>query len=80
MSLMFENIHKNKKLIHFMKKASIEDAILFENDTVLAINKPSGISTLEDRSDTNNVLSKVRELHPEIKNCHRLDKSTSGVL
>lgn len=63
-----------------MKKASIEDAILFENDNVLAINKPSGISTLEDRSDSNNVLSKVRELHPEIKNCHRLDKYTSGVL
>jgi 23S rRNA pseudouridine955/2504/2580 synthase len=63
-----------------MKKHSIEDAILYENDDVLAFNKPSGISTLKDRSDTNNVLSKVRELHPKIKNCHRLDKYTSGVL
>ena len=63
-----------------MKKQFLDDLILFENENVLAINKPSGISTLEDRLDAVNVLSKVKELYPQIKNCHRLDKYTSGVL
>lgn len=63
-----------------MKKQFLDDLILFENENVLAINKPSGISTLEDRLDTVNVLSKVKEIYPSIKNCHRLDKYTSGVL
>jgi len=63
-----------------MKKQFLDDIILFENELVLAINKPSGVSTLEDRLDSVNVLSKVKELYPQIKNCHRLDKYTSGVL
>jgi len=63
-----------------MKKLFLDDIILFENENVLVINKPAGISTLEDRRDTINVLSKVKELYPQIKNCHRLDKYTSGAL
>lgn len=63
-----------------MKKLLLNDIILFENEDFIALNKPSGISTLEDRSDTTNVLSLVREVYPQIKNCHRLDKYTSGVL
>jgi 23S rRNA pseudouridine955/2504/2580 synthase len=63
-----------------MKKLKLKDIILFENEDFLALNKPSGISTLEDRSDAMNVLLLVKELYPQIKNCHRLDKYTSGVL
>jgi 23S rRNA pseudouridine955/2504/2580 synthase len=63
-----------------MRKFNLEDIIIFENEAVLAVNKPSGLSTLEDRVDTHNVLSMVKELYPQIKNCHRLDKYTSGVL
>ena len=63
-----------------MKKQFLDDIVLFENEHVLVINKPPGISTLEDRKDDINVLSKVKELIPQIKNCHRLDKYTSGAL
>ncbi len=63
-----------------MKKTFPDDLLLFENEDVLVINKPSGISTLEDRKDTTNVLSMVKDLYPQIKNCHRLDKYTSGAL
>ncbi len=63
-----------------MKKQFLNDILLFENEDVLVINKSSGISTLDDRKDTTNVLLEVKELYPQIKNCHRLDKYTSGAL
>ena len=63
-----------------MKKIKIQDQIIFENDEYLAINKPPYLSTLEDRNDKQNALGLVREIHPEIKVCHRIDKETSGVL
>ena len=63
-----------------MKKFTLEDLILFENQELLAINKPAGISTLEDRMDSANVLSVVKQKYPQIQVSHRLDKYTSGVL
>jgi len=63
-----------------MKKRFLDDILLLENEDILVINKSSGISTLDDRKDTTNVLSEVKELYPQIKNCHRLDKYTSGAL
>lgn len=63
-----------------MIKYVLNDILLFENDDVLAVNKPSGFSTLEDRIDDSNVLSLIKKSYPQIQNCHRLDKYTSGVL
>ncbi len=63
-----------------MNKIKFRDLILFEDDDFIAINKPPGISTLEDRHDTFNVLSAARKEYPGIKVCHRIDKDTSGVL
>jgi len=44
------------------------------------LNKPPGISTLEDRTDTRNVLQELREWEPNAQVGHRLDKETSGAL
>ncbi|MFY0651871.1 MAG: RNA pseudouridine synthase [Cyclobacteriaceae bacterium] len=63
-----------------MKKLKISDHIIFEDDDYLAINKPPFLSTLEDRNDKFNALGLVREVYPDIKVCHRIDKETSGVL
>ncbi len=64
-----------------MKRASFKDLIIFEDEEYLLINKPPYISTLEDRDATKtNILEMAREIYPEIKVCHRLDKETSGVL
>jgi 23S rRNA pseudouridine955/2504/2580 synthase len=64
-----------------MKRASFKDLILFEDEEYLLINKPPYISTLEDRDATKtNILEMAREIYPDIKVCHRLDKETSGVL
>jgi RluA family pseudouridine synthase len=63
-----------------MLKFKFEDAILFQDDDFILINKPPFISTLEDRNDSQNILSLAREYEADAQVCHRLDKETSGVL
>jgi 23S rRNA pseudouridine955/2504/2580 synthase len=63
-----------------MVKREFNELILFENADFVAINKPYGISTLEDRADKTNLLSEAKKIFPDIQVCHRLDKDTSGVL
>jgi 23S rRNA pseudouridine955/2504/2580 synthase len=63
-----------------MKKTSIKDLILFENEHYLVLNKPSHVATLSDRNDPDNLLDWVRELVPDAQACHRLDKETSGCI
>jgi len=59
---------------------SLKKAVLFEDDNFMVINKPPGISTLDDRTKDINMLSLARQLYPDIQVCHRLDKETSGAL
>jgi 23S rRNA pseudouridine955/2504/2580 synthase len=72
------NAHKEKKrkFIHF------KDLILHEDECILVASKPSGLSSLEDRSapDELNLLQLGRKYDPTLKLCHRLDKHTSGVI
>jgi RluA family pseudouridine synthase len=63
-----------------LKKPIFRDLILLEEDDYLLINKPAGISTLEDRNDTVNLLGLAREYHGDAQVAHRLDKDTTGVL
>ena len=63
-----------------MKKLDFKTLIIFEDADYLAINKPAGISTLEDRTNESHLLSMARIYFNEIQVCHRIDKDTSGVL
>ena len=63
-----------------MKKFRLLDSIIFENDEYLIINKPAGISTLEDRNESTNILQLAKSKFENIMICHRLDKDTSGIL
>jgi 23S rRNA pseudouridine955/2504/2580 synthase len=56
------------------------DLILFEDDDFIAIDKPSGISSLDDRKDERNILDMARKYISSAQVCHRLDKETSGTL
>ena len=56
-----------------------EDLIVFEDEDILVINKPSGMSSLEDKSNQN-VLNLAKKYNPDLQLCHRLDKMTSGIL
>ncbi|PJB83773.1 MAG: RNA pseudouridine synthase [Acidobacteria bacterium CG_4_9_14_3_um_filter_49_7] len=59
-----------------------EFAILFEDDYLLVVNKPSGLPVLPgDTYLENTLLAMVRkEISPELSPIHRLDRPTSGVI
>lgn len=61
-------------------KFKFADAILFEDENLVLVNKPPFISTLEDRHAKINILRLAREYTTDAQVCHRLDKDTSGVL
>jgi RluA family pseudouridine synthase len=57
--------------------------ILFENDQILLVNKPTGISVTADRSGAADLLVLLtKQLSPAepLRLVHRLDKETSGIL
>lgn len=64
-----------------MKKTKID--ILFENDDILVINKPTGVSVTADRggaADILQLLNKQVTVTEPLRLVHRLDKETSGVM
>lgn len=63
-----------------IKKPNWEDLLLYSDEYYTIINKPTGISTLDDRGKELNILKLAREKNPASSPCHRLDKETSGVL
>ena len=56
--------------------------ILFESDSIIAINKPAGILSVPDRynPDKFSLASWVLSSHPSARPLHRIDLETSGVL
>lgn len=63
-----------------MKKHSVTDLILWEDNDFIAVNKPPFLSTLVDRTDPVNLLALVRGYCETAQACHRLDKDTSGLI
>lgn len=63
-----------------MSRIQLIDLVLEEDQDYLVVNKPAGLSTLNDRNDPTNLLGLVRERYPEASAAHRLDKETSGAL
>jgi len=57
-----------------------DEIILFENNDFVIVNKPPFLSTLEDRSESVNLLALARNYVASAQVCHRLDKETSGAL
>lgn len=67
-------IKKKREFLHF------KDLIILEDEHVIIVNKPAGVSSLSDRDDEVNMLSMGRSYFPELMLCHRLDKQTTGAL
>ncbi len=63
-----------------MPRINLTDLILHEDDDYLIINKPSFVSTLDDRNDPISILSLARQHVADAQVGHRLDKETSGAL
>ena len=63
--------------------------IVYEDDAVVAVNKPAGLATIPGRAEETSVLEQLGqqlglpvrgEIDPRVRVVHRLDKDTSGVL
>ena len=57
-------------------------AILFEDECLLVINKPSGLLSLSGKNPLNkdSVHYRLAQQYPEIRLTHRLDLGTSGIM
>lgn len=61
----------------------IEESILYEDDQLLFINKPSGLAVHGGSGVSHGLIELVRQLRPDVKSlelAHRLDRDTSGCL
>lgn len=56
--------------------------IVFEDDQILAVNKPSGLLSVPGRAPEHHdsMWSRLQETYPEIQVVHRLDMCTSGLM
>ncbi len=59
-----------------------KDWIIYEDDYLLVLNKPKGISSLSERNDPQSGLLELarNQYNKNLQLCHRLDKMTTGVL
>lgn len=65
------------------KVAALADCILFEDDYILVLNKPSGTAVHGGSGLSFGVIEGLRALRPEarfLELVHRLDRDTSGIL
>jgi tRNA pseudouridine32 synthase / 23S rRNA pseudouridine746 synthase len=62
--------------------ASLDLSIVYEDEYLLAVDKPAGLLSVPGRTIDlqDSVLTRLRELYPEIYSVHRLDRDTSGIL
>jgi len=61
----------------------IEDSIIFEDESFMAINKPSGIAVHGGSGVSWGLIEAVRQIRPDVRRLelvHRLDRDTSGII
>jgi len=59
-----------------------KDLVIYEDDNVIAINKPAHISSLHERFDSGvlSIVELVKKANENYSLCHRIDRETSGVM
>ena len=63
---------------NFMK---IAELIVFENEDLIALNKPSGLLSIPDREGKDiSLKTLLQEKYQQVFTVHRLDKDTSGII
>ena len=68
---------------HQVRVPALEFPILFEDDAMLAINKPAGVAVHGGSGVSFGVIEQLRQARPQarmLELVHRLDKETSGIL
>ena len=66
----------------FLLGETLELEVVFEDENILVINKPSGISVTEEKDSNSTTLTKIvkDKFGKEMEPCHRLDRNTSGLV
>jgi RluA family pseudouridine synthase len=61
---------------------NIKELIVYEDENIIALNKPQGILVVPDRFDKNmeNLYDSLKNVYKNIYVIHRLDKGTSGII
>ena len=59
---------------------NIKDIIIFQDENLVAINKPSGVLTIPDRLGNISLKNYLQDYFGEIFTVHRIDKDTSGLV
>jgi tRNA pseudouridine32 synthase / 23S rRNA pseudouridine746 synthase len=62
--------------------ANLDLAIIYEDEYLVAVDKPRGLLSVPGRSIDlqDSVLTRLQELYPNLSAVHRLDRDTSGIL
>lgn len=64
-----------------MRPLKISDLIIFEDDDIIAVNKPPFIvSEADNTPDSKSLADLLKEYCSEVMLCHRLDKETTGII
>lgn len=73
---------EEKSFATILKTKELPFEIAYEDDTILVINKPSGLATIPGRSSHyyDSLLSRLKRDRPEMHLVHRLDHDTSGLI
>lgn len=71
-------VFENDEIIAYIALPSIE--IVYEDDNIIVVNKPSGISVTEDSTSSQTLTNLVQEKYPKAMPAHRLDRNTSGLV
>lgn len=58
----------------------IDDHLIFQNEEIVVVNKPSGVLTIPDREGAAGLRNVLQHKFGTIFTVHRLDKDTSGVV
>ncbi|MGJ7033439.1 RluA family pseudouridine synthase [Niabella hirudinis] len=59
----------------------LKDLIVFENEDIVALNKPSGLLSIPDRAGKDPSLKEwLQQEYPAVFTIHRLDRETSGLI
>lgn len=58
----------------------INDHIIFEDEQLVAVNKPAGMLSIQDRAGNPALKNFLQDKYGDIFTVHRLDKDTSGAI
>ena len=67
-----------KKSINPTDEKLIKSCIIYEDENILAFNKPNNLSVQKETKHTKSMIDIINKIWPEARIVHRLDKGTTG--